>query len=50
MLCLAEIESAFEINNVQRDRAACYMYEIQPSRSFGDGQEGRAATRKPTTD
>jgi Sigma-70 region 2 len=29
--------SAFEINNIQRGRVTCCMYEIQPPRSFGEG-------------
>jgi len=37
-LCLAKIGSAFEINNIQRGRVTCCIYEIQPSWSFGDGQ------------
>jgi hypothetical protein len=37
-LCLAKIGNAFEINNIQRGRVTCCMYEIQSSRSFGEGQ------------
>jgi hypothetical protein len=36
-LCLAKIGSAFQINNIQRDRVTCCIYEIQPSCSFGEG-------------
>ena len=34
-LWLAKIGSAFEIDNIQRGRLTCCMYEIQSSRSFG---------------
>jgi hypothetical protein len=34
-LWLAKIGSEFEINNIQRGRLTCCMYEIQSSRSFG---------------
>jgi hypothetical protein len=36
--CLAKIGSAFEINNIQRGRVTCCIYEIQSSRSSGEGQ------------
>jgi hypothetical protein len=37
--CLAKIGSGFEINNIQRGRVTCYIYEVQPLRSFGEAPE-----------
>jgi hypothetical protein len=39
-LSLARILGAFEMSNIQRRRVTCYTDEIQPLRSFGEGQLG----------
>jgi len=38
-LYLAIIKSAFEINDIRRSRATCYMDEIKRVRSYGEGQD-----------
>ena len=37
-VCLAKIKSAFEMNKIQIGSVTCYIYKIQPVRSFGEGQ------------
>jgi hypothetical protein len=36
---LAKIKSVLEMNDIRRGRVTCYMGEIQPLRSVGEGKE-----------